>query len=500
MPAQAGPSSVALDVLNHSRHHAIGASSSFHTHAHAHALAQAPSLSILGESLAQSSVPFQRELVARALERGEPVLLVTLLRHPSIYLDALPPDLEKRAHGGLVHTLDICSSDAYSNSAPQAPSFDTKSIQDAIARVYTQARGRLSVIIDSVEPLLTETDNASDVVVDVVRSALASLRDGSRLLVGVPLDSLSEEAESLLQQFENPLLWDRGSSTPSGTVAPGTFTRLSIQPAALAAFIRKEYGLVMPPTPPALRRHLRNIEHQRSDDESQRASHDAGGHADDEDQQSADPRLWGILEAVISRGPLGSGTSNVGWWNAHQRDDRPPLEALSSSDYLSHQASSFPGTQRANAARRASEHQQAAYQACIYARQRQRSGKFAQEVLHYRIHDGRLHLLPILPHTAGDASAVPAASGAKYGEGEHQKGKAQSAGPRLSDQFSSDTTHAGMLFKLPFNLNETGDQRARREGVALPHAQLAQAPGRVIFQPESDDDPDEDDPDDDVEL
>ena len=82
-------------------------------------------------------------------------------------------------------------------------------------------------------------------------------------------------------------------------------------------------------------------------------------------------------------------------------------------------------------------------------------------------------------------------------------------------QAAAADPHASLVQQLPFNLQETGEQRERREQVALPYAyqlQGAQEPApesawrgstgqsAIFFEPESEDDEDDDDPDDDLDV
>ena len=76
-----------------------------------------------------------------------------------------------------------------------------------------------------------------------------------------------------------------------------------------------------------------------------------------------------------------------------------------------------------------------------------------------------------------------------------------------------EAQHSSMVQQLPFNLQETAQQRERRDQVPLPYAyQLQEEPQSgsawrgstgqtsIFFEPEREDDEDDEDPDDDLDL
>ena len=245
--------------------------------------------------------------------------------------------------------------------------------------------------------------------------------EGSRLIIGMCCDDCSPESKTFDERLYSARLWV--------SETPGSVTSICINAPGYQDYVKNEYGLVLPPTPAAIRKQIESKTGERCEEQQP----DPGIAVDE------DARIWNILNSVSKRGTFGSAAAR-GWWASLPHSERPPFEALT-------QSTSRPG--------------------CILGRSRDRAGRFRQEVLLCVFREGRLRLAPI---SLQDSHIGP---------------RPAPAGP----------SHDG----LSFNLGETSIQRERRDQVPLPHM-TASRKGQIIFEPESDDDPDESDPDDDIDF
>jgi hypothetical protein len=334
----------------------------------------------------------------------------------------------------------------------------------------------LTVIVDSCEPIVDDMNLGAVGTLSLLRRlfhalpgewaapfALVSvspahttfLPDGARLIVGVPSDTLSDEVETLVSSLQSSLFWSQIASSSS---ASGAFTSVSLQPADILDHLRTEYGLSCPTTPKALRKAIEASEGEEAQDTNHDREHDSG----------TDHRFWHMIEVLLKRGPLGSQISSGGWWAQTPRERRCRLESLGTAETMSH-------------SHRSSQHGSTAV---LFARQRQKNGKFDQEVLACGIRDGRLRLLPVHP---------PKVAITRQQDTSH----AQPISQKTTGVVSGPESHQTLVSNLPFNLNETSAQRSRRSNVSLPYLQSTSVPGQIVFHPESDDDPDEEEDGDD---
>ena len=326
---------------------------------------------------------------------------------------------------------------------------------------------RTSFYVDSIEGLLEASGASVAETYRFLSGILARLPMYARLVVGSDVDA-SRDAQGVCAALTSPQFWNgqEPDELGSGNQWSHATLRARLHPPALVRHLYSSYGLVPPTSGAALYR----AAHAEAGTSTQSAP----------DDRKADARFWSVLHSVAGRGPFGL-DDDRGWWSAVRAPasrlqameaPAPPLgpvlfaeQALGLHSDTADAYSTGYGYLEVRAALSTGKHVEE-LAALAYAPQRRL----------------RLHALEM------DTSHVPVA--------------APAADP-----------HASLVQQLPFNLNETPQQRERREQVSLPYAyQLHDTPApesawrgstgqsAIFFEPESEDDEDDEDPDDDLDV
>lgn len=333
--------------------------------------------------------------------------------------------------------------------------------------------GRITLVLDTLDALLDKTGCSVPEAHAMIARLTKMLPAYSRMVVVSAVDA-SPAALAVVASLSSPLFWS--GQEPEQRTHDGQWTHATIfarvHPVALVRHLYTTYGLTPPTSSMPLRR---------------AAYAEAGQTPPQIDEHKADPRFWSVLHSVASRGPFGVDGAQGGWWNASRTSHLHDLDAFAA-----------PHTPELSAEQVLGLHNDTRE---LYTKgigflelhATMAHGKYAEE-LAACAHDpqpqggARLRLLSLDMDTSA---------------------------PSAMQQAAAADPHASLVQQLPFNLQETGEQRERREQVALPYAyqlQGAQEPApesawrgstgqsAIFFEPESEDDEDDDDPDDDLDV
>jgi len=320
------------------------------------------------------------------------------------------------------------------------------------------------LVIDSLDAMFDATQCSVREAYTLLPRILNLLPRYSRLIVGLDSDP-STPASSLSAALHSPQIW--ASHDPVHDALPGppwshATVWVRVHPPALLQHIHKTYGLVPPSSGHATCR-------AAYEDAGLPDSHAAAPQAN----SAPDMRFWTVLHNCTRRGPLGliDSPGSTGWWGAMGH----PL-CLHSADLDSHVPSSQSVVSWASL--------QGEARGCVFLEIHASlsSGKKLSELTLCAFDEARrLRIRSLDTSEAGDP--VP------------------------------ESQHSTMVQQLPFNLQETAQQRERRDQVPLPYAyQLQDTPQgssawrgstgqtSIFFEPEREDDEDDEDPDDDLDL
>ncbi|SOV09854.1 related to MAP kinase [Ustilago sp. UG-2017a] len=432
-------------------------------------------LVILQDSLVQSSTPLIRELIARSAQRNHPVLLVSTLRRPETYLDGIAAER--------VATIDATTlANAYDPDAIKSTNELTERIKTQLSSLNASTT-KTTVIIDSLNVVSHVQQNGVAGTSKLVREALSSIGASGKFIVGLQMGGVeTSTCAALISALHSPLIWGSSSLTSAAAGgAGGTVLSTTIHPPALLRHIFKQYTLKPPSSSSAVRRAL--------------------DFADEGQEEEVDVRFWDVLRNVASRGPMGvaeyeAGGHVPGWWVAEQC----AFESLSAIATEGGRSGESEGGQAMSCITLADLLNPSRTGYAILECHYTRNGKKYEEIIGLisSISGKGLGLVPLdmvdhsTPSTCTSASAPADAGGDK---------------------------HNSMLGNLSFNLNETWEQRSRRETVPLPYAYHQNATAepaigeqggaalrgttrnaKIFFEPEADDDEDDEDPDDDLDL
>ncbi|EPQ31257.1 uncharacterized protein PFL1_01442 [Pseudozyma flocculosa PF-1] len=509
-------------------------------------------LVLVQDGLLQSSAGLLAQMIARAADKAQPTLLVTILRHPSTYVR--PRDMRH------VTLLDGSSrSDGYceEDDGEGRSAFGLASWKGVAQAVLAKlgrmgAQNRLTIMIDSLDTLVEQSRDGVEGAFNLVRTLLGKLSALGRLVVGFQGDSSSTSA-ALVSALNTNLVWsasnDGGDAASTSAAASGTILTARLHAPAVMRYIYRNYGLRPSSSSAAVFRALHPSEvsgarEKLSDDTTWS---DLEGIGEGHQESDADARFWEILRNTSSRGALGipayeGGGGTAGWWaNGSIAADevecvfkRPtPLASRSGpthaatvhGDRICFEDIVGAAAQDGETARSPRSNSWGFLELHYQAR----SGKVYEElvgcVVESSSHGRKLFLRPLdmvdrrdinqaLPQPA--PPALPSQPSIASGSGPEAATSSRAAGA---------DPHASMVSRLPFNLSETDAQRARREDVPLPYAfyqhsaqggleaqqqqqQQQQQQGMrgstgkstIFFEPEAGDDEDDEDPDDDLDL
>lgn len=326
-------------------------------------------------------------------------------------------------------------------------------------------KGPVTLVVDSLDAMFDATQCSVREAYMFLPRILNLLPRYSRLVVGLDSDP-STSASKLAAALHSPQTW--ASHDPVHDALPGppwshATVWVRVQPPALLQHIHKTYGLLPPSSGHATRR--------AAFEEAGLPDTHAAAPATD---TAPDMRFWTVLHNCTRRGPLGlvDSPSSTGWWGTMAQ----PL-CLHSADLLDGDARpSQPVVSWSTLQGEARGYIFLEIHASLS------SGKKLSE-LTLCAFDAAKRLRIRSLDTSGAMEPVPEAQ------------------------------HSSMVQQLPFNLQETAQQRERRDQVPLPYAyQLQEEPQSgsawrgstgqtsIFFEPEREDDEDDEDPDDDLDL
>lgn len=326
------------------------------------------------------------------------------------------------------------------------------SVRNVYLLVVSQ-KGPITLVIDSLDAMFDATLCSVREAYTFLPRILNLLPRYSRLVVGLDSDP-STSASALSAYLHSPQVW--AGHDPVHDALPGppwshATVWVRVHPPALLHHIHRTYGL-MPP--------LSGVETSTT-------------------ESAPDMRFWTILHNCARRGPLGlvDAPSSMGWWGPMMR----PL-SLHSADLLDQDSALSLGPVVSW------HHLQGEARGCVFLELHASlsSGKKMNELALCAFDSAKRLRIKCLD-TAEAAVSAPA---------------------------SQPDAHGTMMQQLPFNLQETEQQRERRAQVPLPFAYQLQdesssmqrawrgSTGQtsIFFEPEREDDEDDEDPDDDLDL
>ncbi|WFD22773.1 hypothetical protein MEQU1_001450 [Malassezia equina] len=371
----------------------------------------------------------------------------------------------------VVHVLDYhLASAQYDKSSLVSFECEIRTTLDKCTYLQLMAvtqNGPITMIIDSLDAMLDATQCSVREAYTFLPRILNLMPRYSRLVVGVDSDP-SASASALAAALHSPQTW--ASHDPVHDALPGppwshATVWVRVHPPALLQHIHKTYGLVPPSSNEATRR-------ASFEEAGQPLSTDASA-----SPSAPDMRFWTVLHNCTRRGPLGllDAPSSTGWWGSMAQ----PL-CLHSADLLDR------------------EEARCSQPVVSWASLQGEARSYVFLEIHASLSSGKK--LSELTLCAFDAS---------------KRLRIKSLDTTEEVIALPDSQHSSMVQQLPFNLQETAQQRERRDQVPLPYAYQLQnqstfptasawrgSTGQtsIFFEPEREDDEDEEDPDDDLDL
>ncbi|WFD19166.1 hypothetical protein MCAP1_001389 [Malassezia caprae] len=416
-------------------------------------------LVLLEDTVAQSRATVLREMLLRATERSLTALLICFQHDPNVYYYQSTSNVHKRDYH--------FASAQYDGSSLVSIERDIRTTLDKSTYrmlISVAQKGPTMLFIDSLDAMFDATQCSVRDAYTFLPRILNLLPRYSRLIVGLDSDP-STPASRLAAALHSPQIW--ASHDPVHDALPGppwshATVWVRVHPPALLQHIHKTYGLLPPSSGPA----------------THRAAYEDAGLADSHTAPTTDSapdmRFWTVLHNCTRRGPLGlvDPPSSTGWWGATAHP-----QCLHSADLLDSDVRSSPPV------------------VSWASLQGEARGSVFLEI-HASLSNGKkLSELTLCAHDSAKRLRIKSLD------------TSEAVVP------VSESQHSSMVQQLPFNLQETAQQRERRDQVPLPYAyQLQDAPHgasawrgstgqtSIFFEPEREDDEDDEDPDDDLDL